>query len=161
MYKVHYNEQGRILGYYADGIEYKTIPEPYIEITEEQRQAMYKAERGKEWAIIDGIPVQRDSVPYELDTKAKSTRLKNELNRVLQDIEQEKLGIIRSDYVEKKRRAAEIINELRVLEGKTPRELETEESLKSKYDLLVEKFNALASAHNELAEIVAAIKENY
>jgi len=32
-------------------------------------------------------------------------------------------GLVRDDYAEKKARAAEIINELRVLEGKEPREI--------------------------------------
>lgn len=37
MIKVNYNsETGQILGFYSDEIEYKSIPEPYIEITEEQ-----------------------------------------------------------------------------------------------------------------------------
>lgn len=49
--------------------------------------------------------------------------LKWELTKVLEDVEQEQLGIVRNDYVEKRKRAAEIINELRVLEGKEPREI--------------------------------------
>lgn len=62
MYKVNYEESGRIIGYYHDSIEYKTIPEPYIEITDEQRELMYEAEAGKEWAIINGVPAIRDII---------------------------------------------------------------------------------------------------
>ena len=37
MIKVNYDsETGHILGFYPDEIEYQLIPEPYIEITEEQ-----------------------------------------------------------------------------------------------------------------------------
>ena len=52
--------------------------------------------------------------------------LKAELAKIKEDIEQETFGIIRPDYEEKKARAAEIINELRVLEGKEPRAIKTE-----------------------------------
>lgn len=49
--------------------------------------------------------------------------LKAELAKIKEDIEQEIFGLVRNDYTEKKARAAEIINELRVLEGKEPRKL--------------------------------------
>ena len=68
-------------------------------------------------------------VPYtaeELRNIADGKRhaeLKAELSKVMEDIEQEALGIVRDDYAQKKARAAEIINELRVLEGKSPREI--------------------------------------
>ena len=52
--------------------------------------------------------------------------LKSELEKVMEDIAQEQLGLVREDFAEKKARAAEIINELRVLEGKEPREVKTE-----------------------------------
>lgn len=66
-------------------------------------------------------------VPYteeELKKRVYEKRyaeLKVELVKIKEDIEQETFGIIRDDYVEKKSRAATIINELRVLEGKEPR----------------------------------------
>lgn len=68
-------------------------------------------------------------VPYtaeELQSIAKSKRraeLKAELAGIKEDIEQENFGLVRDDFPEKKARAAEIINELRVLEGKEPREV--------------------------------------
>lgn len=68
-------------------------------------------------------------VPYTDDelevyeTKRKIAALKTELNKVKEDIEQEGYGIVRCDYADKKARAAEIINELRALEGKAPREV--------------------------------------
>lgn len=41
MIKVNYDIQdGKILGFYPDNITYETIPEPFIEITEEQREAI-------------------------------------------------------------------------------------------------------------------------
>lgn len=51
-------------------------------------------------------------------------KLKSELAKIKEDIEQETFGLVRDDYAEKKARAAEIINELRVLEGKEPREVQ-------------------------------------
>lgn len=54
----------------------------------------------------------------------RHSELKTELEKVLEDVEQEALGIVRDDYAEKKARAAEIINELRALEGKEPRRRE-------------------------------------
>lgn len=47
--------------------------------------------------------------------------LKSELAKIKEDIEQEMFGLVRDDFTEKKARAAEIVNELRVLEGKEPR----------------------------------------
>lgn len=66
-------------------------------------------------------------VPYtaeELKRIADEKRhadLKAELVKIKEDIEQEIFGLVRDDYAEKKARAAEIINELRVLEGKEAR----------------------------------------
>lgn len=66
----------------------------------------------------DKVVVERFT--YENDAKFRLAKLKGE------DIEQEAFGLVRDDYVEKKARAAEIINELRVLEGKEPRTIKTE-----------------------------------
>lgn len=49
--------------------------------------------------------------------------LKSELEKVKEDIEQEAFGLVRDDFAERKARAAEIVNELRVLEGKEPRQV--------------------------------------
>lgn len=68
-------------------------------------------------------------VPYtaeELTERANKKRhaeLKAELAKIKEDIEQETFGLVREDFAEKKARAAEIVNELRVLEGKEPREV--------------------------------------
>ena len=82
---------------------------------------------GKEaWDETEDILVY---VPYTAEELKKQTNekryyeLKEELVKVMEDIGQEQLGLVRSDYAEKKARAAEIINELRVLEGKEPREV--------------------------------------
>lgn len=53
----------------------------------------------------------------------RHAELKEELSKIKEDIEQETFGIVRSDFAEKKARAAQIVNELRVLEGKEPREV--------------------------------------
>lgn len=68
-------------------------------------------------------------IPYteeELTERANKKRhaeLKAELAKIKEDIEQETFGLVRDDFAEKKARAAEIVNELRVLEGKEPREI--------------------------------------
>lgn len=49
--------------------------------------------------------------------------LKAELAKIKEDIEQETFGLVRDDFDEKKARAAEIVNDLRILEGKEPREV--------------------------------------
>ena len=68
--------------------------------------------------------IQEPPAPTEEEIKQQQIReLKDELAKIKEDIEQETFGIIRSDYAEKKARAAEIINELRVLEGKELREV--------------------------------------
>ena len=49
------------------------------------------------------------------DNAARRYReLKSELAKIKEDIEQERFGLVRDDYAEKKARAAEIVNELRV-----------------------------------------------
>ncbi len=96
---------------------------------------------GKDVSEIKEIPAQEAYddeediqvyVPYteaELKKRADDKRhaeLKAELAKIKEDIEQERFGIVRDDYPEKKARAAEIINELRVLEGKEAREVNVE-----------------------------------
>lgn len=71
------------------------------------------------------VPYTEQELKERLDKK-QHEELKAELIKVMEDIEQEQLGIMRSDYSTKKARAAEIINELRVLESKEPRTIKTE-----------------------------------
>ncbi len=68
------------------------------------------------------IPYTAEELKERADKK-RHAELKAELEKVMEDIGQEQLGIVRDDYSEKKARAAVIINELRVLEGKAPREV--------------------------------------
>ena len=71
------------------------------------------------------IPYTEEQLKERADRK-RHAELKAELAKVKEDIEQVEYGLVRNDYAEKKARAAEIINELRVLEGKEPREIRTE-----------------------------------
>lgn len=64
----------------------------------------------------------KQSAQAEADAAQRYRELESELGEIKKDIEQEQFGIVRDDYAEKKARAAEIVNELRVLEGKPPRE---------------------------------------
>lgn len=73
-----------------------------------------------------GRRYQISEMPLPSEEELKSVKigaLKAELAKIKEDIEQEQFGLLREDYAEKKARAAEIINELRVLEGKEPREV--------------------------------------
>lgn len=78
----------------------------------------------------NGRRYQICEMPLPSDEELKSIKifeLKAELAKIKEDIEQEAFGLVRDDYAEKKARAAEIINELRVLEGKEPREVKNED----------------------------------
>ncbi len=116
----------------AEGKEILTVKGKYYEVTNVYPNG------GKDVIEIKEIPAKEAYddeeniqvyIPYteaELKECADSKRhaeLKVELAKVMEDIEQEELGIVRDDYAEKKVRAAEIINELRVLEGKEPRSI--------------------------------------
>lgn len=64
--------------------------------------------------------VKRDDGHIKFD---RMEALKAELAKIKEYIEQEFFGLVRDDFAEKQARAADIINELRVLEGKEPREV--------------------------------------
>ena len=66
----------------------------------------------------------------ELIVQDRILELKAELVKIKEDIEQEAFGLVRNDYADKKARAGEIINELRVLEGKEARILKTQPQTK-------------------------------
>lgn len=68
------------------------------------------------------IPYTAEELKARTDNK-NYAELKAELAKIKEDIEQETFGLVRDDYAEKKARAAKIINELRVLEGKELREV--------------------------------------
>jgi len=67
-----------------------------------------------------------EEIKKEQDEERKCV-LKTELAQIKEDIEQEAFGLVRDDFAAKKAQAAEIVNELRVLEGKTPREVRKNE----------------------------------
>lgn len=134
----------------AQGVKVKEIRGKQYRVTEAFIGAKkYKPEEIEDWNAVTGdnvveiinIPAEpaKDAyddyedikvyVPYteeELQKIADNKRhaeLKAELAKIKEDIEQETFGLVRDDFEVKKARAAEIINELRVLEGKEPREV--------------------------------------
>ena len=135
----------------AEAVPAKTVAEQVAELTargetvEEIRGVFYKIHQyengGKDATRITEIPAVlakeayddyediRVYVPYtakelqEIADKRRHAELKTELAKIKEDIEQESFGLVRDDYESKKARAAEIINELRVLESKEPREV--------------------------------------
>lgn len=77
---------------------------------------------GKELKVVDGKVIAEIHIPTEEELREfHYQELKAELENIKEDIEQETFGLVRDDYEDKKMRAAEIINELRVMEGKEPR----------------------------------------
>lgn len=121
---VHHEEVEGKAAVYADRIE--KLPNGS---TQTWKVLITPAVEAKEaWDKYEDIQVY---VPYTLEelqeraNRKGHAELKAELVKVMEDIGQEQLGLVRDDYTEKKTRAAEIINELRVLEGKEPREVIT------------------------------------
>lgn len=80
--------------------------------------------KGKELKVVNGKVVAEYHVATEEEfNEQRRYKLKAELAKIKEDIEQETFGLVRDDFAEKKVCAAEIINELRVLEGKEPRDI--------------------------------------
>lgn len=79
--------------------------------------------REKKWVWDDPEEIQKQ------EEEERKRVLKAELEKIKEDIEQEAFGLVRDDFAEKKSRAAEIVNELRVLEGKAPREVRGNEEI--------------------------------
>lgn len=119
----------KVIGFYDSEAKYDNPPEYFIQVPEgeEHMKLVEMANSGQELYVKDTESMEfalRDIVLTESEiNKRKYDSLKLELAKIKEDIEQENFGIIRDDYAEKKARAAEIINELRALEGKEPREV--------------------------------------
>ncbi len=90
---------------------YETVYEATEEIS-----VCGKTETRVKGRILKKVLTDEDEI-----NKQRHSALKAELLGIKEDIEQESFGIVRGDYSAKKARAAEIINELRILEGKEPR----------------------------------------
>lgn len=95
---------------------------------EEYDRLLCEQSNGKELKVVDGKIIAQDHIPTEEELKEQHRyELKVELTKIKEDIEQETFGLVRDDFKEKKARAAQIINELRVLEGKELREIQAKE----------------------------------
>lgn len=83
--------------------------------------------KGKELKVVGGkVVAEYHTLTAEELKQHRICEFKEELAQIKEDIEQENFGLVRDDYGAKKARAAKIINELRVLEGKEPRPIKTE-----------------------------------
>lgn len=92
---------------------------------EEFDRLLCEQAKGKELKVLDGKVVAEYHILTEEELNEQSkAKLKAELAKIKEDIEQQAFGLVRDDYAEKKARAAEIINELRVLEGKEQRKVQ-------------------------------------
>ena len=124
-----------------DNTELNLIPEKEVEKPEFQYEITYEATElvpvydedgnqiGTETRVKGRILKKVWTDPEEIkkqNTAEQIVTLKGELAKIKEDIEQESFGLVRDDYSEKKARAAEIINELRVLEGKRMRKIKTD-----------------------------------
>lgn len=91
---------------------------------EEFDRLLCEQSKGKELKVVEDKVVAEYHKPMAEEIKEQNIiELKAELAKIKEDIEQEVFGLVREDFAEKKARAAEIINGLRVLEGKEPREI--------------------------------------
>jgi len=81
MIKVNYDTQTTLVkGYYPDFIQYNSIPEPYIEITEEQHQEAL----GKQMCVIDEVfqeYITPDSILLEQIKQDKIFQCQSYLNQ--------------------------------------------------------------------------------
>lgn len=105
---------------YSDRVE--RLPNRSVQVWKDLVTPAVEAKEA--WDEYEDIQVYVPYTEEELKKFADEKRhaeLKAELEKIKEDIEQETFGIVRSDFAEKKARAAEIVNELRVLEGKEPR----------------------------------------
>lgn len=125
MNKIFYNEDGWVCDRYPNDVPVDDESR-FIEVDEEEEAKTFVTSYGYAWRVVNGKLINEvydQAIIDKLKTESKVSELKAELAKIKEDIEQEKFGIIRTDYVAKKARAAWIINELRVLEGKEPREV--------------------------------------
>lgn len=91
---------------------------------EEFDRLMCEQAKGKELKVIEGkVVAEYHELTQSEKDDLRHAELKAELEKIKEDIEQEAFGLVREDFAEKKARAAAIVNELRVLEGKEPREV--------------------------------------
>ena len=116
--------QGEICNLRFDGNWYRQTKVYASGGTEEER--IMPLEPQEAYDDYEDIQVYIPYTAEELTERANKKRhaeLKAELAKIKEDIEQETFGLVRDDFAEKKARAADIVNELRVLEGKEPREI--------------------------------------
>ncbi len=116
--------QGKVCNLRTDGnwyVQTKTYENGGTE--EEQIFAVEAKATHDEYEDIQIFVSYTEEELKKLACKNYYIELKTELAKIKEDIEQETFGLVREDYAEKKNRAAEIINNLRILEGKEPREV--------------------------------------
>ena len=124
MEKIFYNKDGWVCERYPYDLQVDD-ENRYIEVDKETYEKTLSCNKNFCWRVVDGVLTEeryQENTPEELNA-LKAIQLKAELAQLKEDIEQENFGLVRDDFAKKKARAAEIINELRVLEGKKPREV--------------------------------------
>ena len=92
----------------------------FIEVSDEKYADTMTTTLGMAWRVKDGVLINDvyDKQDFKLnETELERTKLKQELEKIKEDVEQVELfGMERSDYTQKKTRCVEIIERLRVLE---------------------------------------------
>ena len=119
MQKLYYNEQGWVCERYP--YNFPIYDENlYIWVEDLTYEKTLQILFGKAWRVVDGKVVKQvyDKQDFQIsETELERQSLKQELQRIKEDIEQVELfGMERSDYTQKKTRCIEIIERLRVLE---------------------------------------------
>ena len=123
--KIYYNNEGWVCNRYPNDFPVDD-ENKYIEVDEKMEEQTLYATAGYAWRVVNGELKQELYDTAEAQKQEKEQRiseLKAELASIKEDIEQEAFGLLRDEYVEKKAPASQIINELRVLEGKEPRKV--------------------------------------
>ena len=123
MVKVHYNEvTKKVEGFYPDFIEYETVPEPYVEVTDERhaelvemansgKELYVKSIKDKEFALRDII------VSQEQQRQNRIAELKSLLAQTdYQAIKYAEGQLSASEYAEMKKQRQTWRDEINLLE---------------------------------------------
>lgn len=126
MQKIFYDKDGWVCQRYPHDIPIDDETR-FIEVDDDEYEKTFSCPCHFSWRVVNNLLTceqYEDESQEELDV-LKISALKVELEKIKEDIEQETFGLVRDDFAEKKLRAAEIVNELRMLEGKEPRDIKT------------------------------------
>lgn len=126
MVKVHYDvESKKVLGFYPDFIEYETVPEPYVEVTDERHAELVEmANSGKELYLSNLVEKSFDLreiiISQEQQRQNRIAELKSLLAQTdYQAIKYAEGQLSASEYAEMKKQRQTWRDEINLLEEDT------------------------------------------